>query len=116
MFGVFLGYEVFYSYYHRLRICECGDLMSYKPLITLRRSLSGRPLILPIYLYLSSPASNFVTMSSYDHFRLLQHICSSASPQRWEHVIHGLAPLRLPACHCDTVKQEHFDLQIARDT
>ena len=74
MFGVFFGYEVFYSYYRHLRVRGCGDLMSYNPLIdiTLCRSLSGRPFILSIYLYLSPPAFNFVTMSSYDHFCLLQ--------------------------------------------
>jgi len=38
----------------------------------------GRPLILPIYL--SSPAFNFIAMSSYDHFCFLQHIRSSAFP------------------------------------
>ena len=38
----------------------------------------GRPLILPIYL--SSPALNFVAMSSYDHFCFLQHIRSLAFP------------------------------------
>ena len=38
----------------------------------------GRPLILPIYL--SSPAFNYVAMSSYDHFCFLQHIRSSAFP------------------------------------
>jgi hypothetical protein len=97
-------------FYRSLRVRECGDLMSYKPLITSHRSLSGRPLILPTYL--SSPAFNFVAMSSYDHFGLLQYIRSSASPQRREHVIHGLAPL---VCHCDTVKQGHFNLRIARD-
>jgi len=34
--------------------------------------------MLPIYL--SSPAFNFVAMSSYDHFCFLQHICTSAFP------------------------------------
>ncbi|KAF8497822.1 hypothetical protein F5888DRAFT_1613094, partial [Russula emetica] len=58
IFGVFLGYEVLYSYYRRWRF--------------------RRPLILPIYL--SSPAFNFVAMSSYDHFCFLQHIRSSAFP------------------------------------
>ena len=38
----------------------------------------GRPLILPIYL--SSPAFNFVAMSSHYHFCFLQHIRSSAFP------------------------------------
>jgi hypothetical protein len=38
----------------------------------------GRPLILPIYL--SSPAFNYVAMSSNDHFCFLQHIRSSAFP------------------------------------
>ena len=38
----------------------------------------GRPLIL--HIYLSSPAFNFVAMSSYDHFCFLQHIRPSACP------------------------------------
>jgi hypothetical protein len=38
----------------------------------------GRPLMLPIYL--SSPAFNFVAMSSYNHFCFLQHIRTSAFP------------------------------------
>jgi hypothetical protein len=38
----------------------------------------GRPLILPIYL--SSPAFNFVSMTSYNHFCFLQHIRKSAFP------------------------------------
>ncbi|KAI0266903.1 hypothetical protein BGY98DRAFT_462221 [Russula aff. rugulosa BPL654] len=58
IFGVFLGYEVLYSYYRRWRF--------------------RRPLILPIYM--SSPAFNFVALSSYDHFCFLQHIRSSAFP------------------------------------
>ncbi|KAF8497814.1 hypothetical protein F5888DRAFT_1906591 [Russula emetica] len=58
IFGVFLRYEVLYSYYRRWCFC--------------------RPLILPIYL--SSPAFNFVAMSSYDHSYFLQHIRSSAFP------------------------------------
>ncbi|KAF8465157.1 hypothetical protein DFH94DRAFT_360910 [Russula ochroleuca] len=58
MFGVFLGYEIIYSFYRRWRF--------------------RRPLILPIYL--STPAFNFVAMSSYNHFCFLQHIRSSAFP------------------------------------
>jgi hypothetical protein len=39
----------------------------------------GRPLILPIYL--SSPAFNFIAMSSYDHFCFLQHLpCQDLPP------------------------------------
>ena len=38
----------------------------------------GRPLILPIYL--SSPAFNLVSMTSYSHFCFLQHIRNSAFP------------------------------------
>ena len=38
----------------------------------------GRPLILPIYL--SSPAFNLVSMTSYNHFCFLQHIRNSAFP------------------------------------
>ena len=38
----------------------------------------GHPLLLPIYL--SSPAFNFVAMSSYDHFCFLQHIHTLAFP------------------------------------
>ena len=45
---------------------------------TYRRLRLDRPLILPIYL--SSPAFNFVAMSSYDHFCFLQHILDSAFP------------------------------------
>lgn len=58
-FGVFLGYELFYSFYRRWRF--------------------RRPLILPIYL--SSPAFNFVSMASYNHFCFLQHIRNSAFPR-----------------------------------
>lgn len=58
-FGVFLGYELFYSFYRRWRF--------------------RRPLILPIYL--SSPAFNFVSMTSYNHFCFLQHIRNSAFPR-----------------------------------
>ncbi|KAI9456816.1 hypothetical protein BJY52DRAFT_1187652 [Lactarius psammicola] len=58
-FGVFLGYELFYSFYRRWRF--------------------RRPLILPIYL--SSPAFNFVSITSYNHFCFLQHIRNSAFPR-----------------------------------
>ncbi|KAI9439198.1 hypothetical protein H4582DRAFT_2119755 [Lactarius indigo] len=58
-FGIFLGYELFYSFYRRWRF--------------------RRPLILPIYL--SSPAFNFVSMASYNHFCFLQHIRNSAFPR-----------------------------------
>ncbi|KAH9172425.1 hypothetical protein EDB89DRAFT_2242881 [Lactarius sanguifluus] len=58
-FGVFLGYELFYSFYRRWRF--------------------RRPLILPIFL--SSPAFNFVSMASYNHFCFLQHIRNSAFPR-----------------------------------
>ncbi|KAF8497809.1 hypothetical protein F5888DRAFT_1803273 [Russula emetica] len=57
-FGVFLRYEVFYSYCRSWCFC--------------------RPLILPICL--SSPTFNFVAMSSFDHSYFLQHIRSSAFP------------------------------------
>ncbi|KAI0299996.1 hypothetical protein B0F90DRAFT_1926006 [Multifurca ochricompacta] len=58
IFGVFLGYELIYSFYRRWRF--------------------RRPLILPIYL--SSPAYNLVAMTSYNHFCFLQHIRNSALP------------------------------------
>ncbi|KAI9453375.1 hypothetical protein F5148DRAFT_1277448 [Russula earlei] len=58
MFAVVLGYEFIYSFYRRWRF--------------------RRPLILPVYL--SSPAFNFVAMSSYNHFCFLQHIRASAFP------------------------------------
>jgi len=58
-------YKVLYSYYRRLCLREYVRLDVIWRLITLRRSLPGRPLILPIYI--SSPGFNFVTMSSYDH-------------------------------------------------
>ncbi|KAF8261984.1 hypothetical protein EI94DRAFT_1809524 [Lactarius quietus] len=58
-FVIFLGYELFYSFYRRWRF--------------------RRPLILPIYL--SSPAFNFVSMTSYSHFCFLQHIRNSAFPR-----------------------------------
>ncbi|KAH9953468.1 hypothetical protein BC827DRAFT_134941 [Russula dissimulans] len=58
IFAVVLGYEFMYSFYRRWRF--------------------RRPLILPIYL--SSPAFNFVAMSSYNHFCFLQHIRTSAFP------------------------------------
>ncbi|KAI0251640.1 hypothetical protein BJV78DRAFT_1282308 [Lactifluus subvellereus] len=59
IFGVFLGYELIYSFYRRWRF--------------------RRPLILPIYL--SSPAFNLVAMTSYTHFCFLQHIRTSAFPR-----------------------------------
>ena len=54
-----------------------------------RRLHPGRPLILPIYL--SSPAFNFVAMSSYDHFCFLQHIRSSAFPYVSSSAVYPLA-------------------------
>ncbi|KAI0320240.1 hypothetical protein OF83DRAFT_631016 [Amylostereum chailletii] len=56
--GVFIGYELIYSFYRRWR---------YR-----------RPQILP--LYLSSPAFNFVSMTSYANFCFMQHVRNSAFP------------------------------------
>ncbi|THH14293.1 hypothetical protein EW146_g6022 [Bondarzewia mesenterica] len=58
IFGVFIGYELIYSFYRRWRF--------------------RRPLILPFYL--SSPAFNLVSMTSYNHFCFMQHIRNSAFP------------------------------------
>ncbi|KAI0263628.1 hypothetical protein BC834DRAFT_844491 [Gloeopeniophorella convolvens] len=59
IFGVFIGYELIYSFVRRWRF--------------------RRPLILPIYL--SAPAYNLAAMSSYSHFCFLQHIRNSAFPR-----------------------------------
>ncbi|KAI0033213.1 hypothetical protein K488DRAFT_85134 [Vararia minispora EC-137] len=58
LFGVFIGYELIYSFYRRWR---------YR-----------RPLVMP--LYLSAPAHNFVSMSSFTHFCFFRHIRTSAVP------------------------------------
>ena len=75
IFGVFLGYEVLYSYYRRSVSSYDFDVLEDR---AYGRLHPGRPLNLPIYL--SSPAFNFVAMSSYDHFCFLQHIRSSTFP------------------------------------
>ncbi|KAF8578536.1 hypothetical protein K439DRAFT_1648755 [Ramaria rubella] len=56
--GVFLLYELVYSFWRRWRV--------------------KRPLILPIYL--SSPAHNFAAMTSFTHFCFLAYIRRSARP------------------------------------
>ncbi|KAI0065128.1 hypothetical protein BV25DRAFT_1836476 [Artomyces pyxidatus] len=58
VFGVFIAWELIYSFYRRWRF--------------------RRPLMLP--LYLSSPAFNFVSMTSYTNFCVMQHIRNSAFP------------------------------------
>ncbi|TFY58149.1 hypothetical protein EVG20_g8264 [Dentipellis fragilis] len=58
IFGVFILYELVYSFSRRWRF--------------------KRPLIVP--LYLSSPAFNFVSMTSYSNFCFMQHIRISAFP------------------------------------
>ncbi|KAI0044572.1 hypothetical protein FA95DRAFT_1562103 [Auriscalpium vulgare] len=58
VFAIFIGYELIYSFYRRWRF--------------------RRPLMLP--LYLSSPAFNFVSMTSYTNFCVMQHIRNSAFP------------------------------------
>ncbi|EPQ53028.1 hypothetical protein GLOTRDRAFT_139978 [Gloeophyllum trabeum ATCC 11539] len=56
IFFVFLIYQLIYSFYRRWRV--------------------KRPLMLP--LYMSSPAFNFVCMTSYSNFSFFQHLRSSA--------------------------------------
>ncbi|KZV67016.1 hypothetical protein PENSPDRAFT_688528 [Peniophora sp. CONT] len=65
LFGVFLGYELVYSFYRRWR---------YR-----------RPLIMP--LYLSAPAFNFVSMTSYNNFCFFQHIRAAAVPHGRAHAV-----------------------------
>lgn len=71
---VFVVYEVLYSFVRRWRVSEyLGDqprslhIADYQP---------ERPLILPIYL--SSPAYNLVSMTSFTNFSFLTHVRLSA--------------------------------------
>jgi hypothetical protein len=78
IFDVVLGYELIYSFYRHWHFRE---LFLFVFSFQMARSFiihSGRPLILPIYL--SSPAFNLVSMTSYMHFCFLRHIRSLAFP------------------------------------
>lgn len=81
LFGVFIGYELVYSFYRRWRYRESGVVQPSRHNCFTHhwRSITGRPLIMP--LYLSAPAFNFVCMSSYTHFCFFQHIRASAIPR-----------------------------------
>lgn len=75
VFMLFAVYELVYSFIRRWRISEyrfcvltCNAIADHVP--------SERPLVLP--LYLSSPAFNFVAMSSYTNFCFMYYIRLSA--------------------------------------
>ena len=55
--------------------CVCPPSL-FQPITLLILPSLGRPLMLPIYL--SSPAFNYVAMTSYTHFSFLQHVRFSA--------------------------------------
>lgn len=60
-------------------------------------------------------STRFRASPAYSH-PLPIRISSILSPDpRGQHVIHGLAFLRLLACHCHTTKQEQLDSRTARD-
>ncbi|KAF9653606.1 hypothetical protein BDM02DRAFT_3087042 [Thelephora ganbajun] len=68
--AVFLVYELVYSFYRRWRV--------------------KRPLIIPIYL--SSPAFNLASMTSYNTYSFLRHIRSTAwDPERGGSIRDGIA-------------------------
>jgi hypothetical protein len=72
IFGIFLFYEVVYSFYRRWRTSECLGL----PPIPITNSTIERPLIAP--LYLSSAAHNLVCVTSYSNFCFFRYIRRSA--------------------------------------
>lgn len=80
IFVVFLVYELIYSFIRRWRVSECGfnALSSFSTTLSLTdlSMTTERPLILPIYL--SSPAFNFVSLSSYTNFCFMYFIRLSA--------------------------------------
>lgn len=78
IFVVFIVYELIYSFVRRWRVSKyygvdlyCHDAASLTTLYS-----PERPLMYPIYL--SSPAFNFVAMTSYTNFCFLHHIRISA--------------------------------------
>ncbi|KAF9787998.1 hypothetical protein BJ322DRAFT_1046489 [Thelephora terrestris] len=70
IFAVFLVYELVYSFYRRWRV--------------------KRPLIIPIYL--SAPAFNLASMTSYNTYSFLRHIRSTSwDPERGGSIRDGIA-------------------------
>lgn len=70
LFAVFIVYELVYSFYRRWRV--------------------KRPLIIPIYL--SSPAFNLASMTSYNTYSFLRHIRSTSwDPERGGSIRDGIA-------------------------
>jgi hypothetical protein len=70
---VFILYELVYSFWRRWRVSECISRVKLYSRLT---DNIERPLITP--LYLSSPAFNLTSMTSYTNFSFMQYIRFSA--------------------------------------